>query len=98
MWHRNATWMCATIMSVTDNLAKLRAIMRRYRQFDVVRAQRDAEIAELVKRGVPREQICRITGLTREQVRRITNAEQARRATAHDAAAEVGDSQDHTRP
>lgn len=63
---------------MADDLAKLRAIMRRYRQIEALRAERDREITALVARGVPREPICDIVGLTREQVRRIAKAEQER--------------------
>ena len=68
-----------------DDLARLRAIMRRYRRFDAVRAERDAEIAALVEADVARGRIGDVVGLTREQVRRIAKAERERRSQLPDA-------------
>jgi hypothetical protein len=75
-----ATSTCATVDLVADDLAKLRSIMRRYRQIEALRAERDREIAALVARDVARGPICREVGLTREQVRRIAEAERKRQA------------------
>lgn len=76
--HIQVATSCVTVNLVADDLATLRSIMRRYRQIEALRAERDREIAALVARNVPREPICDIVGLTREQIRRIANAEQER--------------------